>query len=284
MPGLPDAQPKRKRRIDLIPLWTRRAGVIRVDSLVTFLCVSAFAAAASWAPLWAQAEPAPPLSTAELSDPGQASGEPSAPPPGPTAAELPADLAPLPHPYFAEAALRLSQRPGADSTPKIGFGVGLSLGFRWAMLWQQVELSTALDFAYAQHRKNVDGVRILPNGMEETFDGQRLSSENTFGALQILMLHLPRVRPWLGVGGGLGVGYFSSDEKEYRPGSARAFRPYAQFTGGLAFLVWGQNYVDLRVDYHVMTQNPVFQTATGASKNVFGDLLTLGVGFGSRLP
>jgi hypothetical protein len=284
VPGLPDAQPKRKRRIHLSPLWTRRAGVIRVDSLVAFLCVSAFAAVASWTPLWAQAEPAPPLTPAELSDPGQASEEPSAPPPAPLPSGLPTDLMPLPPPSFAEASLLLTQRPGADPTTKTGIGIGLTLGIRWAMLWQQVELSTALDFAYAHHRKNAEGVRTLPNGMEETFDGERLSSENTFGALQILMIHLPYVRPWVGVGGGLGVGYFSSDEKDFRPGSTRAYRPYAQFAGGLAFVLWGQNYIDLRVDYHAMNTNPIFQTAAGVPKNVFGDLLTIGLAFGSRLP
>lgn len=232
-----------------------------------------------WLPLWAQAEPAPPETSHDAGAPGSPPASSA-----PQAAELPGDLlAPTP-PYFAEAAIRLAQRPGVALGPQLGVGVGLTLGARWLTLWQQIELATALDFAYAQHRKDVQGIRLLPNGMEETFGGQRLNSENTFGALQTFMLAVPFVRPWVGVGGGVAVSYFSSDEKAFRPGSTRAYRPYGQFAGGIAIALRGQNYLNLRVDYHVMTHNPQLQTESGVPQTVFGDLVTVGVGFGSRLP
>ena len=249
---------------------------------MTILCATAFVSLAALpAPvaLWAQAEPAPP-SAIEPADPGSATNGGAAATPD----DLKGDFVPPAPPFFAEVAFRLTQRPGADPGPKLGVGIGLTLGGRWAELWRLVELSIALDFAYAHHRADVQGVRLLPNGQEETFDGQRLSSENTFGALQRFSLLLPLVRPWVGVGTGLSLGYFSSDETVFRPGGARALRPYGHFAGGVALPLAGQTYLDLRVDYHAMTDNPEFKTAAGDSRRVFGDLFGIAVAFGSRLP
>ncbi|MDX2020829.1 MAG: hypothetical protein SF187_11355 [Deltaproteobacteria bacterium] len=244
---------------------------------MAFLCVSALAVLLPPSALFAQAEPAP---AAGPGDPG-----PAAPPweaaPGGENTQL--DLRPLPPRVFAEAALRLTTRPSVDLGPTVGFGVGFTLGVRWAMLWHQVELATALDFGYAHHRKNVAGYRINERGVEEKFGGQRLGSENTFGALQIAKLAVPYVQPWVGVGGGVAIGYFSSDERGFDGDGTHTYRPYAQVAGGLAVPIAGQSYLDLHVNYFAMTSNPRFAGKDGVATSVFGDVFVFGVAYGSRL-
>lgn len=198
--------------------------------------------------------------------------------------DLPLDLHPLPPRLFAEASLRLTNRPAVDLGPAVGFGVGFTLGVRWAMLWNQIELATALDFGYAQHRKNVTGYRLNDQGVEEKFGGQRFASENTFGALQIVKLHVPYVHPWVGVGGGLAIGYFSSDERAFNGAGTHEYRPYGQVAGGLTVLLSGQSYLNVHVHYFAMSSNPSLGGVDGLPKTVFGDLFAVGVAYGSRLP
>ena len=245
---------------------------------MAFLCVSALAVLLPSAALNAQAEPAP---VGNEADPGF-STQPTSQPPSRNE-DVPLDLRPLPSPLFAEAALRLTHRPAVDLGPAVGFGVGFTLGVRWAMLWNQVELATTLDFGYAQHRKNVPAYRINSQGVQEKFGGQRFGSENTFGALQIAKLHVPYVHPWVGVGGGLAIGYFNSDEPAFNGAGTHEYRPYAQFAGGLAVLLSGQSYLDVHVGYFAMASNPAFTGADGLPRRVFGDLFAFGLAYGSRL-
>ncbi len=225
--------------------------------------------------LWAQAEAAP--------DPGPA---PELAP----SASLPRvhnELPVAPPPIFAEAAVRLSIRlpPASNNAgPPLGVGFGFMLGSRYALIAHRLELALALDFGYAHHNKGVQGERTLPNGLTETFDGQQVISENTFGVLHLFNFVFAQARPWVGFGGGLGVGYFESDTPAFRPGATRSYRPYGQIAGGVSVPITEPLYVDLRVDYHLMLTEPVFTPESGEAQQVLGDLVTVGVAFGSRFP
>lgn len=228
-----------------------------------------------WAALVAQAEVAPDA------DPGEAEV--------PRAADLPPVdnlLPPPPPPFFTEATVRLSYRlgPASDNAgPPVGVGFGFTLGGRYALIGNRVELAAAADFAYAHHRKGVEGVRTLPSGQLETFDGEQVISENTFGAMQLASLLFAGVTPWVAVGGGLAVGFFESDAPRLRPGTQRAYRPYGQLAAGARFpLAEGPFYIDARVDYHLMLSEPALGTEAGERPQVLGDLVAVGAAFGSR--
>ena len=195
-------------------------------------------------------------------------------------------LPPVPGPIFVEAVVRMAYRlpPASDNAgPALGIGFGLMLGRRYALLGNRLELAAALDFGYAHYNKRVQGARTL-NGVQEAFEGQQVISENTFGVLHIFNFLFANVRPWVGAGGGLSVGYFESDAPAFRPGASHAYRPYAQIAMGASVPLTTAVYVDLRIDYHLMLNNPLFTPETGASKQVLGDFITGGLAVGSRFP
>lgn len=203
--------------------------------------------------------------------------------PGPSAAQTP----PPPPPVWTEAAVRLTYRPAPASDeagPALGFGFGFGLGMRYGLPCGHFEFGTSLDFGYAHHQREVVGVRVLPNGTEESFEGQREITENTFGVLQVATLLAGRWRPWGGLGGGLAVGFFDSPERSFRPGSDRAYRAYGHAAIGLQFVVQGQTYLNLRLDHQGMLGDAAFATSDGQSRRVFGDLVMAGISLGSRLP
>ena len=223
----------------------------------------------------AQAEPAPDV------DPDDAAH--------PSEAELPQVanvLHPPPPPLFMEAAVRASHRLGAagqNAPPAWGIGFSLVLGTRYAYVADRVELGLALDFGYAHHSQDVEGIRVLPSGERQTFEGQQLLSESTFGLMHTAAAVFERFRPWVGFGGGLAVSYFDSDAPRFQPGARRAYRPYAHGAAGVAVPLWGgPSYVNLRVDYHHMLASGIFTNFEGTRTEVMGSLVGFGAAFGSR--
>lgn len=227
--------------------------------------------------LVAQAEPAPDAASGD--DPAETAPSTELPP-------VQNVLHPPPPRLFTEAAVRASHRlaPASDNAgPAWGIGFSFAFGGRYAYVADRIELGVALDFGYAQHSQDEQGLRTLPSGEEQVFEGQQLISESTFGVTHVASAVFERVRPWVGVGGGLAVGHFDTDAPAFRPGARRAYRPYVLGSAGVAVPLWsGPTYVDVRVDYHRMFGNGDFTSEQGTTTQVLGDLLGFGAGFGSR--
>jgi Outer membrane protein beta-barrel domain len=201
----------------------------------------------------------------------------------PTTAEVPLP----PPPRIAVFAIgRGSYRlppAGSDVGPVLGFGIGFGGEYRYAHLWEILELGASLDLGYLRHSKGVTGVRTGPGGVEETFSSTRLVEDSQFVVMQTAALRFEtQHRFWVGGGVGLAIGSFHSDEKSLRPGDARAKRIAGRFAAGYEYDLSDETFVGARMDYSLMLMEPTYKTATSQSLSVFGDTFTFGLTVGSR--
>jgi len=172
---------------------------------------------------------------------------------------------------------------GDDVGPAIGFGIGFGGEYRYAHLWEILELGASLDLGYLRHSKGVTGVRTGPGGIDETFSSTRLIEDSQFVVMQTAALRFEtQHRFWVGGGVGLAIGNFYSDEKDLRPGDLRAKRVAGRFAAGYEFDVSDEAFVGIRLDYSLMLLEPTYKTDTSQSLSIFGDTLTLGLTVGSR--
>jgi hypothetical protein len=212
-----------------------------------------------------QAEPAPP--------------EPGKPPP-PAAAPVPSPPDPDAEPadYFVGLAVGGSRRlaPSADDVPPaLGFSVSTLIGRYYALLGEHIQLGVAFHFAYDRYAKEVT-VTLPRNGSELTFDDRRTVAHYDFSVLQTASTTVGPVRPFLGVGGGLGVGYFSTLEPPLSPGDARMVRPLLRAGAGADVgLSSPRTRLGLELDYAHLFRKPTFTTDDGRHLSIFGDRLTV---------
>jgi hypothetical protein len=223
---------------------------------------------AAWlfASLLAQAEPAPPE-------------PPAAPAPQPDPSAALVSTAPGPNAVSVRASLAYRLDGGGETLgPAGGFCVSGEFERRYHEL-AGVELGAALTFSYQRFATGVEGSSMKAPGQEELFDGQRVLSKTGFALLQTVAFRVARLRPFLALGPGLVVSFFSSPELALRPGSKTAVQPIAEASAGLEVDVARDTAVVARVDVIHPFTDPVFTPGASSPRyTLFGDVLTAGFG------
>jgi hypothetical protein len=222
-------------------------------------------AAALLASLWAQAEQAPTPAPAPASPPKPfvAKPAPTVPPNGVS--------------VHARFAYRVGEE-GKHLGPAAGFSLGGMFERRYLGTRGGVELGAGVDFFHDQFSASVVGSAPDATGVETEFPGNRTLSRTSFSLLQILAWRAADLRLFIGVGGGVTIGYFSSPELELRPGSASAAQPLARGVVGAEFGLSPLMAVIVRVDYSHAFTRPIFTTNAATTHSLFGDILDAGAG------
>lgn len=222
-------------------------------------------AAALLVSLWAQAEPAPP--------------EPGAPPPA-----APVVATPSPPPsdkdntigiYFGWGR-RLGNEPNVVG-PANGISVGGSYQRRYLTLGDGFELGAGVDFFYDKWQTGVTGSTMVAPGQEQTFPSERVISQTSFALLQTGVWRRGRARTFLGVGPGFTIGYFSTPELTFRPGSFDAVQPMLRGAAGVDVVITHDTAVALRAGYTLVFTHPTYTPST-TTYSFLGDFFDLGAG------
>jgi hypothetical protein len=224
-------------------------------------------AAAFLAMLWAQAEQAPP--------------PPAAPPTPPQPHPFLIQPAPAAPPNGLTVSARFAYRVGNEGKsigPAAGFSLGGTFERRYFASRGGVELAGAIDFFYDRFSTGVVGSMMDSTGQETTFAADRALSQTSFALLQTAGWRAADVRVFVAAGAGVTIGYFSSPEVDFRPGSKTAAQPIARGVAGVEVTLSGTTGVILRADYTHAFTRPAFTTITATSYSLFGDILDVGAG------
>jgi len=225
------------------------------------------------AALLAQAEPAPPASPVRPPDP-----EPA---PVHSEAGYPATSPAWAVGFAAGIGLRLPP-PADESPPATGMSVTVLLGRRYAIIAQRLEFGGSVSLGYERYARTVTTSKILGPGQEVSYETVRSLSQFDFVALQTLTVPVGRVRLWLAAGAGLGLGHFTSEERELAPGEARATRLIFQGGGGIDVDLRAHATAGIRVETSKMLRPPALTTEAGQTVRVFGDRVSARAALGYR--
>jgi hypothetical protein len=218
----------------------------------------------------AQAEPAPPEPPPgpPLPDPG-AAAEPA--PPRANAVSV-----------NARVAYRLGGDGGDNLGPSGGFALGGTFERRYLTVAGVLELGAAFDFGYQRFATGVVGTGTTYPGETETFDGQRVISRTSFALLQTAAIRGHGLRPFVGLGVGIGIGFLSTPEATLQPGSETVVQPEAQGTAGVDVDLGGNMALVIRADVIHPLTDPLFSPSVLVQPQqryaLFGDVIDAGVG------
>ena len=231
---------------------------------------SAPAPATSGAPTPATSAPVTPAPQ------GPAAAAPPAPPP------IVAEPATPPPPNSASVYVRYAYRVGAASdgiVPASGLSLGGEFARRLRAFESGIELGAAIDFFYDRFAKDVIATSIDPgSGSSEMTIVTRTLSQTTFALMETTGWRYADMRLFVGVGAGLTVGYFGSQEASSR--GTTDLQPLARGVFGFDFAIAPQTAAILRVDYtHTFYRDSYFVGPTGDLHPMFGDLFDAGIGF-----
>ncbi len=218
---------------------------------------------------WAQAEPAP------VAEPPPPAGRAAAatPPLGTTA---PGPPAPAPFDNAFEVTVNFARRLGSEGQsigPANGVSVGGEYQRRYLATADGLELSAGLNFFYDRFSTDLTGQTMLDPGL-----AQRVVSQTNFALMQTVAWRRGRLRPFVEVGGGATIAFFSSPEVALRPGSYDAAQPIARGAAGLSVVVYHGVAATLQGMYTHAFTRPVFTASDGTTYSFLGDLLDLGLG------
>ena len=145
-----------------------------------------------------------------------------------------------------------------------------------------LELSAGVDFRYDKFQTGVTGTSEPIPGEVQAYSADRVLSQSSFAATASAAARWRRLRPFVQVGAGATIAYFSSPEMTLRPGSLTAVQPLARGTAGLDVAITGQIGITVRVAYtHVFTHPTLTTDATSgapATYSFLGDLFDAGAG------
>jgi hypothetical protein len=161
-----------------------------------------------------------------------------------------------------------------DAPPALGIGFSTFAGWRYLALGRHLELGLRASFSYQRFTKVVKFARMVAPGMEVQQEGDRMLSMGEFAAWQTLTGVFGRVRPWLAVGGGLGLDHFTSPEQRYEPGESRQTAGVVGGGAGFHLEVAPQTDAGLQFDY-LHHFGPAFTTMAGERLHLFGDRLAV---------
>ena len=247
-------------------------------------------AAVLFASLLAQAEQAPPPGPAEPAPPGPAEPAPPAtapapaPPPPPAAAAAPPASPPIvaePAPVPANSVsvhVRYAYRidSGGDSVvPAAGLSLGGEFERRVHAFPSGIEIGVATNFFYDRFSKDVIATSFDPTtGSSEMTIVSRTLSQTSFALMETTAWRYADMRLFLGLGGGLTVGYFGEASS-----SNTDLMPLARGVFGFDFAIAARTCAILRVDYsHTFNRDSYLVSPTGALHPMFGDLFDAGIG------
>ncbi len=215
---------------------------------------------------------------------GDAEPAPAPPPPPatPTREFREADR-PLPRHRVAllpRFAYRLGEA-GRTVTPAAGFGLAGTIEIAYLRAAAGLEAAVGIDFAYDRFAADEQGSTPV-DGQEIRFGATRVVSETSFILVHTATASVGPVRPYLTIGGGLGLGYFGSAALDLRPGSARDTHLLGRVSLGVDIILNRAAYLALRADYTSVQNVSPFVTEDGRRLAVFGDLFNLGAGVAYR--
>jgi hypothetical protein len=225
----------------------------------------------------AQAEPAPEPAPEPVSPAEPAAAAPTTPPgPTPVVAEPTQDFAL----GIGLAGARRLGETAASLGPRHGFEVSMQFGHIYARPGG-LELAVGGGFAYQRYRATVP-IKILEG--VSTLQGERTFSFYEFQVHQSVYLPLGQgvgtVRPYVDVGAGLTMAYFSSREPELAPGELRATRPIGSATAGLDVVTGSKgSRAGLAVGVVHMFRAPALEAPGDRRVEVFGNRAMLRLTF-----
>jgi hypothetical protein len=232
----------------------------------------------------AQAEPAPPEAPALAPPPvaSLAQAEP-APPEAPALAPplvepalrptpLPAPgTEPEPLPNSVGIRAGVGYQISGDVQPRLGYTLGMLVGWRYAALGDVVALSVEGQFDFDRYSRNVT-ISSLDGDLPPR-EATRMLSFFQFSAMQVAAPILRAARPWLGVGAGVVVGHFESAEAAFQPGESRTTRPVVLAAAGLDLPLARGTSLGLHVGYAHPVNAPSLALDSGLGLRAFGDRL-----------
>ncbi len=151
------------------------------------------------------------------------------------------------------------------------------------MLARVLQLGAAFDFNYQRFATGVRGSAMTGPGEEVVFDGQRALSKTGFALMQTVAVQLGRMRPFIGLGPGIAINFFSTPELTLRPGSKTAVQPVAQAMAGFDWDLGGNMAFVMRAALTHPFTDPVFEPSLSPQNPppryaLFGDVVDVGFG------
>jgi hypothetical protein len=140
------------------------------------------------------------------------------------------------------------------------------------------EHGLAVDFFYDRFSTAVVGSAMDASGQETQFAADRTLSRTSFAFLSTGAWRTVDLRIFAAAGVGITIGYFSSPELDFRPGSKTAVQPLARGALGAEIAISPLTAVVIRADYTHAFTRPTFTTAAGPAYSLFGDILDAGAG------
>jgi hypothetical protein len=243
-------------------------------------------AAAPVAPAAGPAEPAPTTGPAEpapkAAAPGAAPAAPARPstsampPPPPPAAEPP----PTP-PNTVSVLVRYAYRienGGTDLVPAAGFSLGGEFERRLLGFQNGFELGLATDFFYDRFARDVVSTAIGPTGEPESVVATRTLSQTSFALMETTGWRYGDMRLFVGIAGGLAVGYFNGATTTPTSSSITDMQLLTRGVFGFDFAVAPRTSALLRVDYTRLFLNDSTYDTPDGRQPLFGDIFNAGIG------
>ncbi len=220
---------------------------------------------ASW---WAQAEPAP--------------AEPIPPQPAAAPAPPPAWLFDNRLAITVGWGHRLGDE-GARVGPRDGFAVTAGHEYRFLQLPHKLDLAGGVEFDYDKFATTVTGTVMPSPGQTQTYSGTRTLSYATFAATASLARRQGGVLPFVQLGGGFSIAYFSTPEMALSPGHLTAAQPLLRAAAGLDIALTREIALTARIALTHPFTHPALTTDAGsgaapASLSFLGDLFDAGAG------
>ncbi len=225
-------------------------------------------------------EPKPAIGDAEAAPASQ--HPPSAPPPLPIGGAASAVDAWRQGPRHRIAVMpryvhRLSG-PGLAVTPSSGFGIAGTIEIAYLRAVAGLEAALGIDFSYDRFASG-EVASVAFDSMPKTF---RVTSETSFVLVHTASARVGRMRPYLSVGAGVGIGYFDSAAPELNPGTANDAHALGRVSAGLDMTMARVWSASIRADYTAVRGISSLVTSTGDRLALFGDLFGLGAGLAYR--
>lgn len=175
--------------------------------------------------------------------------------------------------------------PGRAITPAAGFGIGGTFERtylrRLAAPAVVAEAMLGVDFGHDRFATGEEGLVVV--GTEaKTFAATRVISETSFVLIHTIAVRVDRVRPYLTLGAGLGLGNFDSVATEFEPGSAHDTHFLGRAAAGFDIAIAAGLLISVRADYTAVRGVTRFVTTDRRSLPLFGDLFSINAGIAYR--
>lgn len=167
--------------------------------------------------------------------------------------------------------------PGLAVTPSSGFGIVGTIEIAYLRAAAGLEAALGIDFSHDRFASGEVASVTLDN-----IKAFRVTSETSFVLVHTASARAGRMRPYLSVGGGVGIGYFDSSAPELDPGTTSEAHALGRVSVGLDVAIARVWSTSIRADYTAVRGVSSLVTSTGDRLALFGDLFGLGAGLAYR--